>query len=164
MVEKGVQEVLMADEVLPRTYLSPDRSSPENLFVAYFKTQRTGTTPHSPKNCLPGSGWVPSVSDKLSISVPGRAEPIRVNRYPVSKGDAQSVVPYWYQSYGRMIAGEIEAKFFLVPDAIRYNRTDTALVRVVIPVAAGDVEENTGTAIGFDRACFGPLSAHVGRG
>jgi EpsI family protein len=162
VVDKEVQEVLRADEVLTRMYLSPDRSSLANLYVAYFKTQRTGTTLHSPKNCLPGSGWVPSVSDKLSISVPGRAEPIRVNRYLVSKGDARSLVLYWYQSHGRVIAGEFEAKLFLVADAVRYNRTDTALVRVVLPLAGEDVERATKTATEFVRAVFGPLRPFLG--
>lgn len=162
VVEKEVREVLRADEVLTRTYLSPDRSSLANLFVAYFKTQRTGAAPHSPKNCLPGAGWTPSVSDKLSIPIPGRAEPIRVNRYLVSKGDARSLVLYWYQSHGRVIAGEFEAKLFLVADAIRYNRTDTALVRVVLPLAGEDVERTARTATEFVRAMFGPLSPFVG--
>jgi EpsI family protein len=162
VVEKEVREVLRADEVLTRTYLSPDRSSLANLFVAYFKTQRTGATPHSPKNCLPGSGWVPSVSDKLSIPIPGRAEPLQVNRYLVSKGDARSLVLYWYQSHGRVIAGEFEAKLFLVADAIRYNRTDTALVRVVLPVVGEDVERAARAATEFVRAMFDPLSPFVG--
>ena len=30
------------------------------LLHRLFKTQRTGQSPHSPKNCLPGSGWEPS--------------------------------------------------------------------------------------------------------
>ena len=36
---------------------------------------------------------------------------------------------YWYQSHNRVIAGEFSAKFWLVADAIRYRRSDTALVR-----------------------------------
>ena len=105
---------------------------------------------------------MPSVSDRLAIAVPGRAAPIQVNRYLVSKGEAQSLVLYWYQSHGRVIAGEFEAKFFLVADAIRYNRTDTALVRVVVPVTGPDVERTTRAAVDFVRAMFGPLSPFVG--
>jgi hypothetical protein len=69
------------------------------LFVAYFQTQRTGKTPHSPKNCLPGSGWAPSQSGMIGIRVPGETEPIRVNRYIVSRGDNQDTVLYWYQAH-----------------------------------------------------------------
>ena len=110
-----------------------------SLFVAYFRSQRTGVAPHSPKNCLPGSGWVPSESRIIPIAVPGRAEPIPVNLYLVSKGDARSVTLYWYQqSSGRAVASEYAAKIYTVLDAIRFNRTDTALVRVVVPVTGGD--------------------------
>ena len=40
----------------PRLYKSPGASTGVNLFVAFFKSQRTGQVPHSPppKNCLPG--------------------------------------------------------------------------------------------------------------
>jgi hypothetical protein len=33
-----------------------------------------------------------------------------------------------------VIAGEFAAKFWLVADAIRYRRSDTALVRILVPV------------------------------
>jgi len=161
-VDQTIQEALKADDLLSRMYRSPDGPALASLFVAYFRTQRTGATPHSPKHCLPGSGWVPDLSDKIPISVPGRPDPIQVNRYLVSKGDARSVVLYWYQSHGRVVAGEFEARCFRVVDAIRYNRTDTALVRVVLPVAGEDVERTTRTAAEFVRAMFGPLSPFVG--
>lgn len=164
VVEKEVQDLLRADELLTRTYRSPDGSNFVNLFVAYFKSQRTGAAPHSPKNCLPGSGWTPSVADRISIPIPGRAAPIRVNRYLVSRGEAHSLVLYWYQSHGRVIANEFEAKAFLVADAIRYNRTDTALVRVVAPANGENVEAATRTAIQFVQAFFHPLNPFVGGG
>ncbi len=162
VVEKDVREVLKADDVISRVYMETDAREAANLFVAYFKSQRTGAVPHSPKHCLPGAGWVPSVSDFATIPVPGRAAPIRVNRYLVARGDDRSVVLYWYQSHGRVMAGEFEAKLFLVADAIRYNRTDTALVRVVLPVAGEDVERTTRIATEFVRAIFGPLIPFLG--
>lgn len=136
VVDKETMDVLRADDVLNRTYSMPDQY-PANLFVAYFKTQRTGQVPHSPKNCLPGSGWVPSVSDIIRVPVPGR-EPIEVNRYIVQKGDQASMVLYWYQSRDRVVASEYKAKYYVVADALRHNRTDTALVRVIVPVVNHD--------------------------
>ena len=103
-VEKEVQDVLKADELLTRTYASPNQTMAAHLFVAYFRSQRTGQTPHSPKNCLPGSGWMPTVSDTLYIPIAGRAEPIPVNRYLVQKGENRSLVIYWYQSRDRVVA------------------------------------------------------------
>ena len=160
VVEQEVRDVLKADELLSRSYASVDHATNAHLFVAYFRSQRTGQTPHSPKNCLPGTGWVPSVSDVLHVNIPGRPDPIEVNRYLVSKGDAKSLVLYWYQSRDRVVASEYRAKFYVVADALRYNRTDTALVRVVIPVPDGNVERSQAAAVNFIQSLFVPLRQH----
>jgi len=161
VVEKEVRDVLKADDLLTRTYYNPAEGRAAHLFVAYFKSQRTGQAPHSPKNCLPGSGWVPSESDFLTIKVPGVEEPIRVNRYVVAKGEEQSVVLYWYQSRDRIIASEYWARLYMIADAIRYNRTDTALVRVVVPVIANETDTATKTAEQFVQSFFTTLKQYL---
>jgi EpsI family protein len=159
VVEKEVQDVLKADDLLTRSYVSEQAGIGAHLFVAFFKTQRAGQAPHSPKNCLPGSGWVPSDAGIVQVEVPGR-EPIDVNRYIVAKADNKSLVMYWYQSRDRVVASEYTAKFFVVADAMRYNRTDTALVRVTVPVVDGNVERSQRAAEDFIRAFFTPLRKH----
>jgi EpsI family protein len=161
VVDQETMDVLRADDLLTRTYVDAARGRGANLFVAFFKSQRTGQAPHSPKNCLPGSGWTPSQSDVRAISIPGRAEPIRVNRYLVSKGDDKSLVLYWYQTRDRVIASEYRAKFYLIADAIRSNRTDTALVRVVVPVAGDDSDTATRDAEQFVQAFFTTLRQYL---
>ena len=148
VIEKDERDVLRADDYLTRDYrASPGKTA--SLFVAYFRSQRAGQTPHSPKNCLPGSGWTWSVSDTILVNIRGRARPIRINRYIVSKGDDHEVVLYWYQSRDRVVAGEYRAAMFTAWDALRYNRTETELVRVVTPVAQN--------GIGFVEAIFPAL-------
>ena len=44
------------------------------------------------------------------------------------------MVLYWYQSHGRVVASEYWGRIYTVTDAIRYNRTDAALVRVIVPI------------------------------
>lgn len=153
-IESDVQDVLRADDTLNRVYAGPDPTYPAYLFIAYFKSQRYGQAPHSPKNCLPGSGWEPRESAAIELTVPGRAAPIVANRYLVARGDEESVVLYWYQSHNRIIASEFGAKFWLVADAIRYNRSDSALVKVVVPVHESDSETATRQAAEFVRAVF----------
>jgi exosortase D (VPLPA-CTERM-specific) len=139
VIDQDERDTLRADDYLSRQYAGSSGQS-ANLFVAYFRSQRTGQTPHSPKNCLPGSGWAWSVSDTLRLQVAGRAQPIDVNRYIVSRGDEHAVVLYWYQSQDRVVANEYQAAAFTAWDALRYNRTDTALVRVVTPVTRSGIE------------------------
>ena len=156
VMEQEVKDVLRADDYVTRDYAaSPTKVA--NLFVAFFKTQRAGQTPHSPKNCLPGSGWIWTVSDTLSVNIPGRVEPITVNRYIVSKGEYRSVVLYWYQSRDRVIASEYRAAAFVAWDALRYNRTDTSLVRVVVPIIKGQQEDATQIGVEFIQSFFGTL-------
>ncbi len=84
-IEQDERDVLRADDYLTRQYAAPGGKT-ASLFVAYFRSQRAGQTPHSPKNCLPGSGWSWSVSDTIRVNIAGRAQPIEINRYVVSKG------------------------------------------------------------------------------
>jgi EpsI family protein len=139
IIEQDERDILRADDYLTRNYVGVNGKQ-ASLFVAYFRSQRAGQTPHSPKNCLPGSGWTWSVSDTIGVAIAGRAQPIEINRYVVSKGDQRAVVLYWYQSRDRVVAGETRAAFFTAWDALRYNHTDTELVRVVTPVAGDGVE------------------------
>src|SRR5947209_11215956 len=101
VVEPETLAVLKADDTLTRWYKGPDGEA--NLFIAYFQTQRTGQSPHSPKNCLPGAGWQTTEggSGTVDIQIPG--ETIHINHYMVAKGDNESLVLYWYQSHGRVI-------------------------------------------------------------
>lgn len=157
VVEKEVQDVLKADDLLNRTYSGAAAPAGLNLFVAFFKSQRTGQAPHSPKNCLPGSGWVPSVSDVIWVPIPGRETAIEVNRYVVQKGDSASLVLYWYQSRDRAVASEYKAKYYVVRDAITTNRTDTALIRVVVPVLNKDMDGAVKAATGFIQTSYGTI-------
>jgi EpsI family protein len=153
-------DVLKADDTLSRVYQNQRTGEGVDLFVAYFGTQRTGKTPHSPKNCLPGSGWVPSESGMMQVPVRG-ANAITVNRYVVSRGQYESVVLYWYQAHGNVIASEYRAKLFTIFDSMRYRRSDTSLVRVVVPVAAGDTERAVRSAESFIQVVFQPLREYL---
>jgi EpsI family protein len=139
VIEPDEKDVLRANDYLTRQYATSSGGW-VNLFVAYFRSQRAGQTPHSPKNCLPGAGWTWSVADTIHVDIPGRAGPIEINRYIVSNADDREVVRYWYQSRDRVVAREYQAAAFTAWDALRYNRTDTELVRVVTPVTNDGVE------------------------
>ena len=158
VVDADTQAVLKADDLLNRYYAAGPVGA--NLFVAAFRSQRNGKALHSPKNCLPGSGWSPLTSDRVALDV-GRAEPIHVNRYVVAHGDERSLVVYWYQSRDRTIASEYTAKFWVVVDAMRLNRTDTALVRVVVPIADRDEEAANRAAADFIRSFYGTLREYL---
>ena len=51
-IETEVEAVLKADDTLSRVYLNDGSNVSGSLFIAFFKTQRAGVAPHSPKVCL----------------------------------------------------------------------------------------------------------------
>jgi len=161
MIQQGVMEpeikdVLRADDYVTRDYAaSPTQVA--NMFVAFFKTQRAGQTPHSPKNCLPGSGWVWTISDTIPVTVPGRDAPIEINRYVISKGEDKAVVLYWYQSRDRVVAKEYQAAAYVAWDALRYNRTDTSIVKVTVRIVNNQEEAATQTGVDFIQSFFATL-------
>lgn len=133
-ITQDVLDVLGPGDFLMRDYEdSAKKLIPVNLYIAYFQSQRTGDTIHSPKNCLPGSGWSPIQSDQISLTAPG-GQPITVNRYVLANGEHKLLALYWYQAHGRVVASEYSAKFYLVADAMRLNRTDGSLVRIITPI------------------------------
>ncbi|MGA2724413.1 MAG: exosortase C-terminal domain/associated protein EpsI [Bryobacteraceae bacterium] len=156
-VEKEIQDILKADDTLNRVYVNPSRTGYAYLFIAYFKTQRYGQTPHSPKNCLPGSGWDPVETGRQTIGVSGWKGPIVTNRYVVEHGDDRSVVLYWYQTHNRIVASEYWAKLWLVVDAIRYHRSDTSLVKIVVPVRDDNIGAATAMGVQMIQAMFPSL-------
>ena len=130
------------------------------LFIAYWDSQRKGAQPHSPKNCLPGAGWEPLESSMVTIPLPQPFAPIMVNRYLIQKDRDQQVVFYWYQSQGRAIAGEFDARVELVKNSIRRHRTDGALVRVMSPVH-GSVQETSDRLVRYIQAMYPILGEYL---
>jgi EpsI family protein len=154
--------LLKADDILNRVYWNQATRSEVVFYIAYFKTQRTGATPHSPKNCLPGSGFEPVYPPTtISIPVEGRAGPLVANQYVVARGEDKMVVLYWYQSHDHIIANEFAAKLWLVADAIRYRRSDTAVVKVQVPVRDGDDAGGIRAAASFVQAVYPSLSRQL---
>ena len=130
------------------------------LFIAYWDSQRKGAQPHSPKNCLPGSGWEPLESSLVTIPLPRPFAPITVNRYLIQKDQDQQVVFYWYQSQGRAIAGETAARLEMVKSSIVRHRTDGALVRVSSPVY-GSLQDASDRVTNYIQAMYPILGDYL---
>ena len=84
-----------------------------------------------------------------------------INRYLTARGDEKSVTLYWYQSHDRVIAGEFAARFWLIADSIRFRRSDTSLVKVVVPVRNNDADAATRTGVEFVKTLFPPLARQL---
>jgi EpsI family protein len=138
-IEMGEPELRVAGvtSYLMRDY-EPDSAEADSawfsLYVGYYDRQTRGRTIHSPKNCLPGGGWEALTSREVMIG------PATANRYLLQKGNQQVLVLYWYQGRGRVQANEYLVKWDLLRDAALRQRSEEALVRIVVPIDGGEQE------------------------
>jgi EpsI family protein len=158
-ITPDVFEVLGPGDFLAREYHDGGINDPSvGLFLAYFPTQRTGDTFHSPKDCLPGAGWSSIESSRVNISLPGQ-EPSLVNREVIGKGTQRGLVLYWYWVHGRVVASEYDAKFYLIKDSLLLHRSDGSMIRV-----ATELRRHETSALAQQRlvSLLSELVPHVG--
>lgn len=159
-----ILEAVGVDDYLTRAYVTPERSA-VGLYIGYYGSQRQGDTMHSPLNCIPGAGWQPVSHTLLPVSVAANASApaseVVVNRYVIEKGLDRQLVVYWYQSHGRVVASEYWGKYYLVRDAIRLNRTDGALVRVIVPIGKDGEASAERLAVRFVKSLFPVLGGYL---
>jgi EpsI family protein len=129
------------------------------LYIGYWDAQRKGAQIHSPKNCLPGSGWEPLEVSTVTVAVPTN-DSVTVNRYLIQKDYDQQLVTYWYDAQGEAVASEINAKVLGIKNAILHNRTDGALIRLLSPIY-GTVEQTFDMHAAYIKAIYPQLRDYL---
>ncbi len=167
-VEVGMEQQfinrLKFDDYIIGNYTQKGDRLPVNLYVAYYASQRKGASVHSPKSCMPGDGWRIGDFDQRQIGshITTKGEPLMVNRTVISKGDSRQLVYYWFQQRGRIITNEYLVKWYLFWDALTQQRTDGALVRLVVTLPEGSSESEADNKMSnFLDAIFPELEKYV---
>ncbi len=158
-VEPEILEVLGPDDGLAREYQSFGRQEGATLFVAYYKTQLRAKNAHDPKVCLPGAGWNATVSRVIEISMPESTRSFPANYYRIAKAGNEAVVLYWFQTYNGVYTFEQQLRGHRLLDAIFANRTDMALVRILMPLGDKGVEAADAGALGLARLIYPQMLA-----
>jgi exosortase D (VPLPA-CTERM-specific) len=136
LLEPQVENGLALEDYILSDYSKSDGKA-VNLYVAYYASQRTGESPHSPLVCIPGDGWLITRLERTSH---GAEQP--VNRAIIERNGSKQLVYYWYEERGRRIASEYWSKWYLLSDAIIKNRSDGALVRLITTVLPSELERD----------------------
>ena len=136
LLEASVENGLAVDDYVLSDYSRLD-GKVVNLYVAYYASQRTGESPHSPLVCIPGGGWSINSLERLDADT---THPL--NRAIIERNGSKQLVYYWYEERGRSIASEYWSKWYLLSDAIAKNRSDGALVRLITAIAPGELERD----------------------
>jgi EpsI family protein len=153
-LQENVLRELKPTSYITRTYRKADL--PADVFIAFYAQQRAGESMHSPKHCLPGSGW--EIWDYSTMEVSAQGRTYTVNKYSISRETRRSLVLYWYQSPGRIFASEYMGKLLLARDALFRNSTSGSIVRIIVPDAPGTLQQSTALASALMpevARCFG---------
>ena len=137
-----VQKVLKASDVLSRQYVSPDGKQ-VNLYIGYHAGGKDSGEIHSPKHCLPGSGWFEHSTKRTSMDVAG--EKINLVRAIYQKGESRELFLYWFQVRGKTLSEEYSLKVAEITNSILHGRRDSSFIRISIPFEGN---EQAATAIG----------------
>ena len=160
-LESVYLDALQLDDYLLMNF-NDDASPPINLYVAYYRSQRSGMSVHSPRRCLPGGGYeIRSFERRMLPGTDGHgAWP--VNRVLIEKSDQRQLVYYWFRERDRRLTDEYVVRWYLFWDALTRNRTDGALVRLVVPLPKGGSEAAAdATLTRFANLAESPLSRAV---
>ena len=141
LLEPQIEHALGLDDYILSDYRSLDGKE-VNFYVAYYASQRKGSSPHSPIVCIPGGGWLITKFERTSYSDNVSGVTLPLNRVVIEKDSYKQIVYYWFEQRGRQVANEWWSKWYLLTDAIYMNRTDGALVRLTTTLYPGESERD----------------------
>lgn len=129
-IAEGVVDILRPDAIFNAIYRNP-LGDQIDLFLSYFAGDNVQGGVHSPRNCMPGSGWVILRSEPRTIPI-GNGE-IPASRLYVKYGELLRVVDFWYITAHGETSNDYMLKFYTMISALRFKPTDVAFVRFVAP-------------------------------
>lgn len=132
-----IESLLDVNRYIYREYVNSSGKSVW-LFVGYFTSQKFGTGIHSPRNCLPGSGW--EIVSRAYAELPGDRS-TTVNRMDIIRGGERQRMYYWFVTRAGHLNNEFSLKGDLVISALQGRPTDAAFIRINVPCPEASPEE-----------------------
>jgi EpsI family protein len=124
----GVTKVLGADVTLQRVYRNQARQEVQ-VFLAYFSKQAVNSQIHSPRHCLPGSGWTIVSTEQTRLDLPGGSQP--ATRMLLQREGVSEEMLYWFKTRSGSVTGEYALKLDLVRNSLARRPTDAVFIRYV---------------------------------
>lgn len=127
---ESVLKVLKATDYLSRRYVGPD-GVPVALYVGYYDGAEGTGGIHSPRHCLPGSGWLRLSDRRVDIELGGRRLPMVEAVY--EKDGEKNLFLYAFQVRDRLLSDEYSLKLAEIAGSVLEKRKDSAFLRVSVP-------------------------------
>lgn len=132
-----ILDVLKPSDYLDRRYVNPEGVG-INVYVGYHSGGPGVGAIHSPKNCLPGSGWFEMSSEPVVLKLPDRTIHAVYSLY--RKGATEMAFVYWFELDGYTVDDEYKLKLAEIANSITKRRKDSAFLRFTLPVT-GDRDQ-----------------------
>lgn len=145
--DEKTMAILRVDDFIFRSYR--EEGNVVLLYIGYYRSQREGVQIHSPKHCLPGSGWF-KLSEKVRM-IQSEYGAINFVETIYQKDLEKKVFLYWYDMQGNTITNEYLLKLSLIYNSLKNNRSDAAFIRISTPVLNNNVENAITVAERFLR-------------
>ncbi len=133
--DERVLEVLRPTDYLSRSYVD-SQGNRLSLYIGYHGGGPDSGPIHSPKQCLPGSGWNRLKAEVKKVDVDGVQVPYVRAIY--QKDIEKQLFLYWFQVRDQILTNEYALKFALVKNSIFYNRRDSAFIRLSVMATDGE--------------------------
>ncbi|MDH4100913.1 MAG: EpsI family protein [Nitrospirota bacterium] len=142
-----VLKVLKPADYLSRTYVDANGRSID-LYIGYHSGGKGMGGIHSPRHCLPGSGWYETSSTKGRVDVGG--ENVNIVKAVYQKGETKDLFLYWFQVIDKSITSEYALKIAEITNSVMHRRRDESFIRISLPMQ-GNLEETSATGEAFIR-------------
>ena len=121
-------EMLNPSVIFSATYTNREGAT-AHLFFDYFTGQSNPGGPHSPRNCVPGSGWAILNETEREITVNDRV--IKIGRFDISRGESKMVMDFWYITRYGETSNDYMFKFYSMISSLTFRSNDIAFVRII---------------------------------
>jgi EpsI family protein len=121
---------LRPTDYLARRYENPNGQRID-IYIGYHDAAQAAGPVHSPKNCLPGNGWIELVTRPASVQLAGRNQ--RITQAIYGKAEEELLFLYWFMVRDSIQTSELGLKTAEVATALRYGQRSAAFVRISLP-------------------------------
>jgi EpsI family protein len=103
-----------------------------SLYIGYHGGGKGSGPIHSPKHCLPGSGWYEVSTQPGVLAIPNGT--INLVRAVYKKGESKELFLYWFQVRDCSLSNEYALKLSEIVNSALYQRRDATFIRISVPV------------------------------
>ena len=128
-LSQDVIKMLRPTEYLSRRYVAEDGTAVD-LYLSYFDGGRNSGGIHSPKNCMPGSGWTELSTRRSSMDMGG--ETLKLVQAVYAMGQHREVINYWFAMRGQTMSDEYSLKLSEITGSMFHNRRDQSFIRISV--------------------------------